>query len=277
MRYLCSKDNLENSEIVILGVPFDGTSSFKPGSRFGPDSIRLHSDAIESYSPYFDKDIENINFYDYGNLWNTISDFDKLSKDIEELVSALIVQNKKLISVGGEHLITLPLIKTIHKFYKDIVIIHVDAHADLREDYLGNRFSHATVIRRVSDFIPASNIFQFGIRSGTKEEFDFAKLETNFYPFTLNHPNGLAALSGKSVYLTIDIDVLDPSIVPGTGTPEPGGVTFKELLDFLMNLKGLNIVAADLVECSPDNDSTGVSSIAAAKIIRELLILLSRK
>ena len=277
MKFLASKNNLEQANILLIGIPFDGTSSFRSGSRFAPDSVRIHSDGLETYSPYLDDDIENINFYDYGNICSTINNFHILSTDIENTALEFLKNNKKLIAIGGEHLITLPLVKLYKQCFDNLAIIHIDAHTDLRDSYLNEKYSHATVIRRISEIVLPENIFQFGIRSGLKEEFLFAKQNLNFQPFSLTIDDIIIKkLKNKNIYITIDLDILDPSIFPGTGTPEPGGVSFDELLDFLKNVSNMNIIGADVVELSPDYDKSGVSSIVAAKIIRELIIILNK-
>ncbi len=277
MKFLASKANFDFSNIVLIGIPFDATSSFKSGSRFAPDAIRIASDVLETYSPYFDYDIENIDFYDYGNFFTTINNFNLLKNKLTNLVTEFLNKGKKILSIGGEHLITLPVVEAYYKKYSDLILLHVDAHADLRDEYLNEKYSHATVIKRIADFIPTNRIYQFGIRSGLKEEFIFAKQNINFYPFTINiSENILTLLKDKKIYLTIDLDVLDPSIFPGTGTPEPGGITFNDLINFLRKIYNLNIIGADVVELSPHYDNSGVSSIVAAKTIRELLIVLNK-
>ena len=277
MRFLGSKDSIEEANIVLLGIPFDATSSFRGGSRFAPDSIRIFSDVLESYSPYLDKNIEDIKFYDYGNCYETVNNYKVLDESIEELFKDFLLSDKKVISIGGEHLISLPVIKSYNEFYNDLVVVHIDAHADLRDEYFGEKYSHATVMRRVSEILPCENIYQFGIRSGIKDEFIFAKNNFNFYPFLLTFDENIfTELKNKNIYLTIDLDVLEPSCFPGTGTPEPGGVIFNDLLEFLVKFSELNVVGADVVELSPDYDKSGVSSIVAAKVIRELIIILNK-
>ena len=277
MKFIGSRNSINSAKTVLIGIPFDATSSFRSGSRFAPNSIRLYSDSLETYSPVFDSDIEDLPFYDYGDIFVTINNFKKLSENIEEMYPQLIKQNKKILSIGGEHLITYPILLSYKKMFPDLKIIHIDAHADLRDNYLGEKFSHATVIRRISEFINPDNIFQFGIRSGTREEFEFAEKNTNFFPFNLSENiNILKKIQGEKVYVTLDLDVLDPSIFPGTGTPEPGGVFYKELEIFLKHLYNLDIIGGDVVELLPDNDRNGISSIVAAKIIRELIIIMNK-
>ncbi len=277
MKFIGSRNSINSAKTVLIGIPFDATSSFRSGSRFAPNSIRLYSDSLETYSPVFDSDIEDLPFYDYGDIFVTINNFKKLSENIEEMYPQLIKQNKKILSIGGEHLITYPILLSYKKMFPYLKIIHIDAHADLRDNYLGEKFSHATVIRRISEFINPDNIFQFGIRSGTREEFEFAEKNTNFFPFNLSENiDILKKLQGEKVYVTLDLDVLDPSIFPGTGTPEPGGVFYKELEIFLKHLYNLDIIGGDVVELLPDNDRNGISSIVAAKIIRELIIIMNK-
>ncbi|MGL5329702.1 MAG: agmatinase, partial [Peptostreptococcaceae bacterium] len=192
----------------------------------------------------------------------------------------IVNDNKIPFMIGGEHLVTLPAFKAVHDKYNDICVLHFDAHTDLREVYNNNKNSHATVIKRIWDIIGDNRIYQFGIRSGTKEEFDFALKEKHTYMecFTIDtFGEILNSLDGKNVYLTIDLDVLDPSIFPGTGTPEPGGVTYKEfekIFKLLLNSK-INLVGCDIVELSPDYDNTNVSTITACKILRELSLVVA--
>ncbi len=274
-RFIGAKKDYNKSNIIVIGIPFDATSSFRSGSRFAPNSIRLFSDSIETYSPYFDKDIENILFFDYGNVEITINNFNILRNKLKNLISKFLKDEKKVIALGGEHLITLPIVEAYIKKYPDLIVIQLDAHTDLRDTYFNEKFSHATVMRRIYELVGNNRIFQFGIRSGTKSEFDFANKYTNLNIFSLNVKKTLDKLKNFPIYLTLDLDVLDPSVLPGTGNPEPGGFNFRDLVEFLKNLYNLNIVGVDVVELSPDYDYSGVSSITAAKLVRELLILLN--
>jgi len=277
MKFLAAKNNFDLANIILLGVPFDATSSFRSGSRFAPDSIRIYSDVLETYSPYFDYDIENIDFFDYGNLCATVSNFETLNKELTRLIDNFLNKNKKVIAIGGEHLITLPIVEAYLRKFDDLVIVQIDAHADLRNEYFNEKYSHATVLRRIFDIIGGDRIFQIGIRSGLKEEFIFAEENSNFYPFSTDiNDTVVEKLKNKKLYLTIDLDVLDPSVFPGTGAPEPGGISFNDMIDFLKKMYKLDIVGADVVELSPHYDASGISSITAAKIIRELLIVLNK-
>ncbi len=263
------------SDIVIFGAPFDSTTSFRPGTRFASKVMRLESDGIETYSPYQDKDLEDINVFDGGDLELPFGNTKLALEQIEKYTTEILKAGKKPLMIGGEHLVTYGTMKAISNHYDDVYVLHFDAHADLREDYLGEPLSHATVIRRVTEMVGSKNVYQLGIRSGTREEFDFGKNNTNFCPLTLNKIDEyVEKLKGKKVYLTIDLDVLDPSIFAGTGTPEAGGVTFNELLSAILKLSCLNIVGADINELSPSYDASGVSTAVACKLLREVLLII---
>lgn len=258
-----------SSDIIMLGLPFDGTVSYRPGSRFAPEQIRLASWGLEEYSPNFDKHLEDVNFHDAGDLEFPLGNTYKSLEVIEQNVEDIYKDGKKVFGIGGEHLITLPEIKAVSKFYKDLAIVHFDAHTDLREEYLGEEMSHSAVIRHASKIVAPENIKQIGIRSGMKEEFEFMKKHG-----TLVHKfEELDVLKSKKIFVTVDLDVLDPSVMPGTGTPESGGMEFKELIDWFKYLKNFDIIGADVVELAPDYDASGVSTAVAAKVIRELLMI----
>lgn len=258
-----------SSDIIMLGLPFDGTVSYRPGSRFAPEQIRLASWGLEEYSPNFDKHLEDVNFHDAGDLEFPLGNTYKSLEVIEQNVEDIYKDGKKVFGIGGEHLITLPEIKAVSKFYKDLAIVHFDAHTDLREEYLGEEMSHSAVIRHASEIVAPENIKQIGIRSGMKEEFEFMKKHG-----TLVHKfEELDVLKSKKIFVTVDLDVLDPSVMPGTGTPESGGMQFRELIDWFKYLKNFDIIGADVVELAPDYDASGVSTAVAAKVIRELLMI----
>ena len=276
-QFFCAREDGETSRVVLFGIPFDATSSFRPGSRFAPDHIRLYSsEGIESYSPYQQKDLADCSFTDGGNIDLTVSNFSVLREAVYTQVKHSLTSEQRVLALGGEHLISLPVATAYVERYPNLKVIHLDAHADLRDEYLGENYSHATVIRRIAEIIGAENIYQFGIRSGTREEFRFGEQSTNFYPFSLNPATiqtVVKQLQGSPVYLTLDLDVLDPACFPGTGTPEPGGVSFQELLQALLLFGQLNLVGADMVELCPAYDRTDVSTITAIKLVRELLLL----
>ncbi len=259
-----------SSDIVMLGLPFDGTVSYRPGSRFAPEQIRLASWGLEEYSPKFDKFLEDVNFHDAGDLEFPLGNTYKSLELIRQNVEDIYKDGKRVFAIGGEHLVTLPEIEAVSKFHKDLAIIHFDAHTDLREEYLGEEMSHSAVIRHCAKIVGAKNIRQIGIRSGMKDEWEFMKVNG-----TLAHKySDLDALKDKKVFVTVDLDVLDTSIMPGTGTPEVGGLQFNELVGWFEYLKKFDIVGADVVELAPDYDASGASTAVATKVIRELLMVM---
>ena len=266
-------NSYEESKIVLFGAPFDSTTSFRPGTRFASKVMRSESFGIETYSPYQDGDLEDFAVFDSGDLELPFGNTQRVLDQIEEHTAEILKDGKIPCMIGGEHLVTLGAMRAVVKQYPDVHIIHFDAHADLREDYLEERFSHATVLHRVWDLVGDGKIFQFGIRSGDRSEFVWAKdhVFTNKFNF-----HGLKEivnqLQGKPFYFTLDLDVLDPSVFPGTGTPEAGGVSFQELLEAMIQVSHLNIVGFDVNELSPVYDQSGSSTAMACKVLRELLI-----
>lgn len=262
---------------AIFGAPFDSTTSFRPGARFACRAIRGDSYGIETYSPYQDKDLEEISVFDCGDLELPFGNSEKALSMIESHTATLIKDGKLPCMIGGEHLVTYGAVRAAFERYPDLNIIQFDAHADLREDYLGEKLSHACVMRRAWELVGDGRIYQFGIRSGEKREFTWAREHVITNPFNLDGVDNIAKkLNNTPVYLTIDLDVLDPSIFPGTGTPEAGGVSFSELLTALMALRGLNIAGMDITELSPVYDRSDVSTAVAVKLLRELLLLFAK-
>jgi agmatinase len=269
MRFLASK---EKGVICLFGAPFDSTTSFRPGSRFGPQAIREASHGLETYSPVQKLDLADISFVDEGDLELPFGDPYKALELIEKKTSDILSTGAVPFLTGGEHLVTLGAFKALERCYPDIKVIQLDAHADLRDEYLGARLSHATVIRRVTEIVGIDRIKQIGVRSMDRSEAELA----------LNLSSSLIEVikwaHNSPVYITSDLDILDPSVFPGTGTPEPGGITFNELSEMLLSLiTSLNIVAIDMVELSPMCDITGTSSVVAAKLVRECLIAIGKK
>lgn len=271
--FIGCESSFEEASIVLFGAPFDGTTSFRPGTRFGSKAIRGESFGIETYSPYQDKDLEDYNIFDGGDLELCFGNTEKVLKDIEDNVDEIINNNKIPGMIGGEHLVTLGAIRSLYKKYPDLHVVHFDAHTDLREEYLGEKLSHATVMRRVWDIVGDNKLFQYGIRSGERAEFNWAKEHTKLNKFNFNGlEEDLKTIENKPIYFSIDLDVLDPSQFCGTGTPEAGGVDFKELLDAIIKVGKLNIVGFDIVELSPTYDQSGASTAIACKILRELIL-----
>jgi agmatinase len=279
VRFLSTVDaSLESPKRVnLLGVPLDCTTSFRPGTRFGPQSIRLYSDGLESYSPVLKADIEDFFIGDLGDLPLPHGGLSRSLEMIEAAVASLYSNpSRRVVIVGGEHLLTLPVVSALIKTWPHLRLLQIDAHFDLREEYEGERFSHATVMNHVSGLIQPGALFQVGMRSGTKEEFALARQFSESAPFSIAEIEEVVKIIGDHpCYLSLDLDVVDPGFLPGTGAPEPGGVTSGELLAIFEKLKCLNLVGCDVVELSPPYDPTGASSLLAAKVVRELLLTLS--
>ncbi len=271
-------DNEYNeSDIVIFGAPFDSTTSFRPGTRFASAVMRNESFGVETFSPYQDKDLEDYNVFDGGDLELSFGDSASALNAIEEYTTSVLDDNKTPFMIGGEHSVTLGAVRAALKKYPDLHIIQFDAHTDLRDDYLGQTYSHASVIKRCWDLVGDGKIFQFGIRSGEKSEFEWAKTHTHLNRFNFDTLDDIIEkLKGKPIYFTLDLDVLDPSEFPGTGTPEAGGVTFVELHKAIEKLSKLNIVALDMNELSPIYDQSGQSTALACKLLREILLFICK-
>ena len=274
--FILSSEDYESAQAVIYGMPMDYTVSFRPGSRFGPAAIRRSSVGLEEYSPYLDKHLEEVAYFDAGDLLLPFGNAGKSLELIGEYVQKLLNDGKVPVGLGGEHLVSWPVIREVFAKYPELKLIHIDAHADLREQYEGEPLSHSTPIRKAANLIGGKNVYQFGIRSGMREEFAWGRENVNFFPFEVLEPlrKVLPDFEGKPVYVTIDIDVLDPSAAPGTGTAEAGGITSKELLAAVHAIagSGANVVGFDLVEVAPVYDPTEQTPIVAAKLIREMLL-----
>ena len=279
MNFIGADKTFDEANVVIFGAPYDSTTSFRPGTRFGPAAVRSESFGIETYSPYLDRDLEtDARVHDAGDLELPFGAPDRALDMIEAKAAEMLDAGKTPFLLGGEHLVTLGAVRAAVKRHPDLCIIHFDAHADLREDYLGVRLSHACVMRRCHDLLGDGRIWQFGIRSGTCEEFQFMREgHVTTEPFSLKTLPSISFPSGTPVYLTVDLDVLDPSEFPGTGTQEAGGVRFTELMPALVEiLSRFNVVAMDNVELSPALDASGRSTALACKILREQLLAYRR-
>lgn len=272
--FLGACEDYEKAQAVLVGLPMDYTVSLRPGTRFGPQQIRNISIGLEKYSPYQDKNLADITYYDAGDVLlpfgNTVVSLER----IQEVARKIFADGKFPLFLGGEHLVTLPLIKACADFYPELVVFHFDAHTDLREKFEGEENSHATVMRKVADFLGPKKLYQFGIRSGVREEFEYARKNTNFYQDeifpALDHV--VSEVKEKPVYITLDIDVVDPAFAPGTGTPEPGGCTSREILESILAMKDLHVVGMDLVEVASAYDPSERTAILAAKLVREALL-----
>jgi len=271
--FIAANASFKNSRGVILGCPYDGSASFRPGARFGPSAIRRASWGIETFSPYFQRDLIQCSIHDMGDL-ELPSGEKKLSLDLIRKALGKILSGKKFpILLGGDHLITLPIIEEILSFHPSLHIVHIDAHTDLREEYLGESLSHSTVMKRALDRLGKGRLFQIGIRSGAEEEFKLARKMKSIVSL---EPGSLSLmvknLRNKPVYITLDLDAIDPSLLPGVGTPEPGGLTFQQFISLLKKLQTLQVIGFDIVELTPDYDPTQISSITASVILREMIL-----
>ena len=261
---------------VLFGAPFDGTTSFRPGTRFGPEYIRRESFGLETYSPYLDADLTDIAVTDIGDLELCPGDASASLDIIFRRAEDILRDGKRPFMLGGEHLVTLGAVRAAAARFPGLHIVHFDAHADLRDDYLGVKLSHACVLRRCHELLGDGRIHQFGIRSGDRSEFVWGEKHvfTRLFDFT-GLEKALTELKGLPVYFTVDLDVLDPSVFPGTGTPEPGGVTFDELRRAVTAVcREADVVACDINELSPHYDASGASTAVACKIVREMLLAL---
>lgn len=263
----------ETGRICLLGAPLDVTASYRPGSRFAPGAIREASNSLEEYSLALDRELGELAYGDLGDLELAPGEVGRSLAAIEAAVGTLTEEGRLPFLLGGEHLVTLPAVRAVHRRHADLVVLHLDAHADLREEYGGETLSHATVLRRVAELLGAGRVHHFGIRSATRSEAAFAREHT--HPFRPVAELGAVArdLAGQPCYLTVDIDVLDPAYAPGTGTPEPGGISSAALLEALAGLAGINLAGLDLVEVLPASDPSGRTAVLAAKILREAILL----
>lgn len=271
-KFLAASEDSDESKLVLFGLPFDGTCSFRPGTRFGPKAIRDASDGLETYCPVLRRDLEEVSFSDVGDM--------PLPPGDKECAIALTYEMAKQIhgngqipaALGGEHLLSLPLVRAAHEAHPDLAIIQFDAHMDLRNNYLGVELSHATVMRRISEFVDPSRILQVGQRSGTREEYQRAETFGNLRTEQVTVDELQHWVGNRPLYVTLDLDVLDPSVLPGTGTPEPGGVSFTQLQTWIAGLASCNWIGWDVVELSPDLDHSSMSSIVSAKIVRTMIL-----
>lgn len=274
----CDSD-YQDARIVLYGAPFDSTTSFRPGARFGPSAMRHESFGLETYSPYQDADLTDCAVFDSGDLELCFGSAEAALKEIEKRADEILTDGKFPLLLGGEHLVTLGAVRAAAKRHPDLHIIHFDAHADLRDNYLGCELSHACVLRRCHDLLGDGRIHQFCIRSGEREEFRFANGHTELHLFGfdgLKETINTLQKQGVPVYFTIDLDCLDPSAFPGTGTPEAGGVSFLELLGAIRTVCTVNVVGADVNELAPALDMSGVSTATACKVVRELVLAVGK-
>ena len=282
-RFLCADSSFESARVVLLGCPFDETASFRRGARSGPDAMREASDCLETYSPHLDRDLGDAALCDLGDVDFASDDTQVVLDSIRTEASRIFRAGKRPVFLGGEHLVSLPAVEAALGVYPGLAVFQWDAHADLREDYLGERLSHACVMRRILDLKDVGPLRQFGVRSCTREEFTWMRAYQTLLPLSpecvemaIDALGAAPERGGRPIYLTIDVDVINPGEMPGTGSPEPGGLSFETLIDCigLLWTAGVRIVGADVVELAPEWDPTGASAIAAAKLVRELALVM---
>lgn len=275
-RFMAAGDSYAAARAVIFGIPMDFTTSFRPGARGGPARIREVSYGLEEFSYHQARDLKDVKFYDLGEVAVAYGNVAATLERARLTTARLLADDKLPIMLGGEHLCTLPVFQAVHARYPDVVLLHFDAHADLRDDYLGERLSHAAVMRRCCELIEPKALYQFGIRSGTREEYEFGRQQANLFPGQVlpGLRQALPQLWGRRVYVSIDIDVVDPAYAPGTGTPEPGGIPSAELIQAIkeMGQADLNVVGLDIVEVAPSLDATDRTAVLGAKLVREALL-----
>jgi agmatinase len=271
--FISATTSFEEGKVVIFGCPYDGSASFRPGARFGPSAIRKASWGIETFSPYFQKDLTKVPIHDMGDLELPLGEKKACLDLIRATLRKVLSEKKFPVLLGGDHLITLPAVEEILLIHPKLHLLHIDAHTDLREEYLGETLSHSTVMQRVAEHLGAGKLFQVGVRSGTEEEFKKAKKMRSIHLADRRSLRALVRrLRNRPVYVSLDLDVIDPSLLPGVGTPEPGGFTFQQFISLLKELQLLQVIGFDVVELTPDYDPTQVSSVTAAVILREMIL-----
>ena len=277
--YMGAAGDFSGAGLVICGAPMDFTVTFRPGARLAPRHIRQVSEGLEEYSPYLERDLRDYHYFDAGDLVLPAGNVPESLRRIACAVESLFAHRKFPLLLGGEHLVSLPAVEAAARCFPGLAVIQLDAHLDLRDTYAGQKLSHATVMRRIAEIVGGSNVYQLGVRSGDREEFLYAQGQTNFFFDEVLTPleQICRSLQDRPVYVTLDIDVLDPAYAPGTGTPEPGGCSAREIIQALHYLgrRRLPVVGLDLVEVCPVYDPSGRTSFLAAKLVREAILCFS--
>jgi agmatinase len=274
----------EKAKYVVFGVPFDVTSTYRTGARFGPNAIRQASLNIETYSFRAGMDVEDLPLHDLGDLHVSTSPkrtIDMLKRVVEDVLAA----KKMPIAIGGEHTITLGVLKGLGDKARETAVVSFDAHLDMRKEFLGLTLSHTTFMRVINDEVKPAKIIEVGTRAVCKEELDYAKKSgINFFTSQLVRKEGAAQIIQRlkeelapyeRLYLTIDMDVLDPAFAPAVQNPEPEGLETHTLLDILCAMCDKRVVGFDVVEIAPVYDQ-GTSAVAAAKVMFEVLCQLEK-
>ena len=273
--FMGARRDPSDCQIGLFGVPYDGTTSFRPGARFGPAAIREVSPGLETYCPQLDQDLDDLAFADLGTLEIPFGGPDPVIAMVKHATEKILNHNLKPLMLGGEHSISAGAVAAVACHHPDLVLIQLDAHADLRETWLGSRHSHACAMRRCLDVLPSDQLLQLSIRSGTREEFEELHNSGRLIKDAAGLQKALAPRQGKPIYLTVDLDWIDPAVLPGTGTPEPGGFHWNDFAKVVDVLRPHRLVGADVVELAPQLDISGVSSVLAAKVTRSILLLLA--
>ena len=271
--YMGSQRDPAGCRVGLFGVPYDGTTSFRPGTRFGPAAIREVSSGLESYCPQLDLDLEDLAFADLGALDIPFGAPEPVVMAVQRATEAVLALGLKPLMLGGEHSISSGAVAAVAAQHPDLVLVQLDAHADLRHEWLGAKHSHACAMRRCLEVLPSQQLLQIAISSGTREEFSELRATGRLVAIE-QLVQTLQPLRGKPIYLTVDLDWFDPAVLPGTGTPEPGGFMWNHFAELITELSQHNLVAADVVELAPMLDPSGVSSVLAAKVVRSLLLSL---
>ena len=272
--FMASRRDPAGCRVGLFGVPYDGTTSFRPGTRFGPAAIRDVSNGLETYCPQLDRDLEDLAFADLGAVDIPFGAPEPVLEAVRESTEAVLNLGLRPLMLGGEHSITAGAVAAVAAQHPDLVLVQLDAHADLRDSWLGSRHSHACAMRRCLEVLPSQRLFQLSIRSGTRVEFEELRGSGRLMADVQTLAAALQPLQGRPLYLTVDLDWFDPAVLPGTGTPEPGGYLWADFAALVNVLRQHQLVAADVVELAPHLDPSGVSSVLAAKVTRSLLLLL---
>jgi agmatinase len=271
--FISASTSFEESTAVILGCPYDGSASFRPGARFGPSAIRRASWGIETYSPYLRKDLADLKIHDMGDLDLPLGEKNLALDLIRKALQKILTERKFPILLGGDHLVSLPIVKEILEVYPGLHLLHFDAHTDLRADYLGETLSHSTVMMKLLAPLGKGRLSQIGVRSGTEDEFRLADRLKTLVPADQTSVRSMVRrLKNRPVYISLDLDLFDPGILPGVGTPEPGGISFQKFISLLKELQSLHVVGFDIVELTPDYDPTQISAVTASVVLREMIL-----
>ena len=273
--FMGARRDPSDCQVGVFGVPYDGTTSFRPGTRFGPAAIREVSSGLETYCPQLDRDLDTLAYADLGALNIAYGAPEPVVQAVEQATARILALGLKPLMLGGEHSITSGAVAAVAREHPDLVLVQLDAHADLRQTWLGASHSHACAMRRCLEVLPSEDLLQIAIRSGTADEFSELHRSSRLVPLHQLHQR-LSALRGRPIYLTVDLDWFDPAVMPGTGTPEPGGFTWADFAALVDALHPHNLVAADVVELAPQLDPSGISSVLAAKVTRSLLLLMAQ-